>query len=67
MNELTIAQGMADGTLPSPQQFMNSYYWLVRISGVGAAWRNGVGEYVWRTRKSGFQAKCVLGARAYQS
>ena len=36
MNELTIAQGMADGTLPSPQQFMNSYYWLVRIS---QSWR----------------------------
>jgi hypothetical protein len=38
-NELVIAKRIADGTLPSPQQFGASWYWAIRISGVGCAWR----------------------------
>jgi hypothetical protein len=48
MNELTIAQGIADGSLPSPQQFGASWYWAIRISGTGCAWRESVQEYCWR-------------------
>jgi hypothetical protein len=48
MNELQTAWQIAAGTLPSPQQFGNSWFWAIRISGVGCAWREGEGEYVWR-------------------
>lgn len=41
-------RAIADGTLPSPQQFGASWYWAIRISGTGAAWREGVGEFCWR-------------------
>jgi hypothetical protein len=48
INELVIAQRIADGTLPSPQQFGASCYWAIRISGVGAAWRESENEFCWR-------------------
>ena len=48
MNELTVAQRIADGALPSPQQFGASWYWAIRISGVGCAWRESVNEFCWR-------------------
>lgn len=51
INELVIAERIADGTLPSPQQFGNSTYWAIRISGTGAAWRASEGEFVWREPK----------------
>jgi hypothetical protein len=48
LNELVIAMRIADGTLPSPAEFMNSYYWLLRISGTGVAWRESIGEFCFR-------------------
>jgi colicin import membrane protein len=48
INELQVAERIADGTLPSPQKFGNSTYWAIRISGTGAAWRASEGEFVWR-------------------
>ena len=51
INELQVAQRIADGTLPSPQQFGASWYWAIRISGTGAAWRASEGEFVWREPK----------------
>jgi len=51
INELQVAGRIADGTLPSPQQFGASWYWAIRISGTGAAWRASEGEFVWREPK----------------
>jgi hypothetical protein len=48
INELQVAERIADGTLPSPQQFGASWYWAIRISGVGAAWRESENEFCWR-------------------
>src|ERR1700720_3387885 len=48
INELQVAERIADGTLPSPQEFGNSTYWAIRISGVGCAWRESVNEFCWR-------------------
>jgi hypothetical protein len=48
INELQLAERIAIGDLPSPQEFMNSYFWAIRISGTGAAWRASEGEFVWR-------------------
>src|ERR1700731_4556863 len=47
-NELEIAQRIADGSLPSLQEFGASWYWAIRISGTGCAWRESVGEFCWR-------------------
>jgi colicin import membrane protein len=48
MSELDIAKQIADGSLPSPQRFGNSFYWSIRISGTGCAWRESVQEFCWR-------------------
>jgi colicin import membrane protein len=48
INELTLAERIADATLPSPQQFGASWYWAIRISGVGCAWRESMNEFCWR-------------------
>ena len=48
MNELDIAEQIAGGELPSPQQFGASFYWAIRISGTGCAWRESVQEFCWR-------------------
>jgi hypothetical protein len=48
INELQVAERIADGALPSPQQFGASWYWAIRISGVGCAWRESVNEFCWR-------------------
>jgi hypothetical protein len=48
INELKIAERIADGTLSSPTEFMNSWYWALRISGTGVAWRASVGEFCLR-------------------
>jgi hypothetical protein len=47
-NELTIARALAEGELSSPVEFMNSYYWILRISGTGVAYRKSLSEYVLR-------------------
>jgi len=49
MNELEVAQGVASGELPSPTEYLNSYYWCIRISGTGCIWRGEpVNEFAWR-------------------
>jgi colicin import membrane protein len=48
INELQVAERIADGTLPSPQQFGASWYWAIRISGTGCAWRESMQEFCWR-------------------
>ena len=48
MNELDIARALADGELASPQEFGNSFYWAIRISGTGCAWRESMQEFCWR-------------------
>ena len=50
MNEHLLAQQIADGTLPSPQRYSNSWFWLIRISGTGIAWRQSIGEFCLRER-----------------
>ncbi len=48
MNELQIAEQIARGALPSPQEFCSSFYWMLRISGTGVAWRASIGEFCLR-------------------
>jgi hypothetical protein len=48
MKDLQVVQAIADGSLPSPQRFGNSWYWAIRISGVGCAWRESIQEFCWR-------------------
>jgi hypothetical protein len=48
INELQVAERIADGTLSSPQQFGASWYWAIRISGTGCAWRGSMNEFCWR-------------------
>lgn len=48
MNETQIARAISDGELTSPQQFANSWYYDLRITGTGGAYREGLKEYVWR-------------------
>jgi len=47
-DELTIAELMAAGELPSPQKFQNVLLYLLRITGVGASYRPALDEYVVR-------------------
>jgi hypothetical protein len=62
-NELTIARALAEGELPSPTEFMNSYFWVLRISGTGVAWRESVGEFCLREPEiwlsEGMQRRCL--------
>jgi hypothetical protein len=51
IDELGVARAISDGTLPSPQHFGASWYWAIRISGVGCAWRESVNEFCWRERR----------------
>jgi hypothetical protein len=47
--ELEIARGVADGSLPSPTEYLNSFYWSIRISGVGVIWRGApINEFAYR-------------------
>jgi hypothetical protein len=48
MNERDVALQIAAGTLESPQRFANSFFWAIRISGVGCAWRESIQEFCWR-------------------
>jgi hypothetical protein len=48
-NERDVAEGIADGTLPSPTEFYNAFYWAIRISVTGCIWRGDpVNEFAWR-------------------
>lgn len=48
MDETHIAEAIRDGELASPQKYANSWYFAIRITGTGAAYRNQLKEYVWR-------------------
>lgn len=48
MDELGIAKAMAAGELVSPQRYHNILLVAIRITGTGAAYRQGIDEYVWR-------------------
>jgi hypothetical protein len=48
ITDRTLAERIADGTLPSPQEFSGSWYWAIRISGTGCAWRESMQVYCWR-------------------
>ncbi|MGC1564172.1 MAG: hypothetical protein WA820_30585, partial [Bradyrhizobium sp.] len=64
LNELQVAQRIADGTLPSPQQFGASWYWAIRISGTGAAWRESENEFCWREPEIWLSAEMCSRAAA---
>lgn len=46
--ELDVARLIRDGLLPSPQRFVNSMLFALRITGTGLAYRTKLGEYVHR-------------------
>ncbi len=48
MDELDIARAIRDGDLASPQRYENIALVAMRITGTGAAYREGHNEYVWR-------------------
>lgn len=48
MDETQVAQAIAAGELTSPQQFANSWFFALRISGTGTAFRKALDEYVYR-------------------
>jgi 8-oxo-dGTP pyrophosphatase MutT (NUDIX family) len=48
MDELGIAKAIAAGELVSPQRYGNVLLVSIRITGTGAAYRQGIDEYVWR-------------------
>ncbi len=50
MNELDVARAIATGELTSPQRVGDMSLYAVRMSGTGAAYRRGIGEYVWRDK-----------------
>lgn len=51
MDELGVAEAIAAGELVSPQRYMNVTLFAIRITGVGAAYRQALNEYVWRDPK----------------
>lgn len=46
--ELDLCELMRDGLLPSPQQLGNSWYFALRITGSGMAYRSKLEEHVFR-------------------
>jgi 8-oxo-dGTP pyrophosphatase MutT (NUDIX family) len=48
MDELDIADAMADEELSSPQVYGNLWMFAIRITGTGFAYRAGRKEYAWR-------------------
>jgi hypothetical protein len=48
MDELAVARAIRDGELPSPQRYANLLLVALRVTGVGAAYRRGADEFVWR-------------------
>ena len=43
-----MAQAVANGELPSPQQFENIWLFAIRITGTGVAYRSAIDELVYR-------------------
>jgi len=48
MTETDVARAVEAGELASPSVFANSWYFRIRISGTGFAYRPRLKEYVWR-------------------
>jgi len=48
MDELGVAQAIADGRLTSPQRYENVWLFAIRITGTGASYRHARQEFVWR-------------------
>jgi 8-oxo-dGTP pyrophosphatase MutT (NUDIX family) len=48
MDELDVAEAMADGRLASPQHVDNMALFCMRISGTGTSYRQAHKEFVWR-------------------
>lgn len=53
MDELGVAEAMAEGKLTSPQQYENMWLFNIRITGTGQSYRSGtkerpLDEHVWR-------------------
>lgn len=48
MDELDVAEAIADGKLPSPQQYENIWLFALRITGIGQSYRKSKKEHVWR-------------------
>lgn len=48
MNELDVAEAMAEGRLTSPQKYENVWLFAMRITGTGMSYRSGRDEYVLR-------------------
>lgn len=63
MDELGVARAMAAGRLVSPQVYENMALFAIRITATGAAYRTGLGEYVWRDKEiylnEDFLARCA--------
>ncbi len=65
ITEADVVQGVRDDKLPSPTTFYNASFYALRISGTGAAWRENVKEFCWRSPalwKSKQMQKRWLGA-----
>lgn len=48
MDELGVARAVAAGELASPQQYLNIWFFDIRITGTGQAYRIADQEHVWR-------------------
>ena len=48
MDELDVAEAMAEGRLTSPQRYENVWLFCMRITGTGMSYRSGRDEYVLR-------------------
>lgn len=65
VDEHQLALRIADGTLPSPHHFGSSWYWVIRVSGTGVAWRQAVDEFclreksIWLTDDMCARASCL--------
>jgi 8-oxo-dGTP pyrophosphatase MutT (NUDIX family) len=48
MDEMGVAQAIANGLLTSPQRYDNVWLFAIRITGTGVAFRHKHDEFVWR-------------------
>lgn len=48
MDEAQVARAIASGELTSPQQYGNSWFFNLRITGTGRSYREAHNEHVWR-------------------
>ena len=48
MDEVDVANAIADGRLTSPQKYENVWLFAIRITGTGVSYRHARQEFVWR-------------------